>query len=549
MSQRARLLLIVALAVLPLAAFSALEIWQELREGERQIAEDRVQLARALALAVETFIDGHLSTARSVVLHPAVMAARPSHELDALVKRTVADNPQWGGLGIYGLDGRSFAGARGAGQLYIGDRPFFREALASGQPVVGDAVIGRITGKVTVVVAVPFSNASGELAGVAAVPLPTDRFRSGLTLKLGRAPARLTVIDREAQVFIGVDAEAPEKLARLHGPEVSAVLDGETGSAVVQRAGGPTLVAYAPIADFGFGAIVSEPAETAFAAARHEARQRTVVLAAIVVMIGLLAWGFGGRVTKLYQRALDARSEAERLAGELRHAVTTRDDFLASAAHDLRNPLSAIRGSADLVQRMLERGEAQPERLAAAVAHIQSASRRIAGMLDAFLDLAQLQLGRPLELRKELQDVAALAREVVAQAQQASARHRIRLSAPPELMAVVDGPRLQRVMDNLVANAVKYSPEGGEIAVEARDEGAELVLSVRDRGIGIPPSEIEAVFERFRRGSNVAGRFGGTGIGLAGARQIVEQHGGSVQVTSALGSGSTFTVRLPTGRP
>ena len=149
MSQRARLLVIVALAVLPLVAFSALEIRQELRESERRIAEERVQLARALALAVETFIDGHLSTVRGVVLHPAVMAARPSHELDMLVKRMVAQNPQWAGLGIYCVDGRSLAGTRGAGAVFIGDRPFFREALASGQPVVGDAVIGRINGEVT----------------------------------------------------------------------------------------------------------------------------------------------------------------------------------------------------------------------------------------------------------------------------------------------------------------------------------------------------------------------------------------------------------------
>ena len=150
---------------------------------------------------------------------------------------------------------------------------------------------------------------------------------------------------------------------------------------------------------------------------------------------------------------------------------------------------------------------------------------------------------------KELQDVAALAREAVLQAQHASTRHRLRLDAPAELMALVDGPRLQRVLDNLLANALKYSPEGGDIDVALRDEGAAFALSVRDPGIGIPPSEIDAVFERFRRGSNVAGRFSGTGIGLAGVRQIVEQHGGSVEVTSSLGSGSTFTVRLPTGRP
>jgi signal transduction histidine kinase len=116
-------------------------------------------------------------------------------------------------------------------------------------------------------------------------------------------------------------------------------------------------------------------------------------------------------------------------------------------------------------------------------------------------------------------------------------------------MAVVDGPRLQRVMDNLVGNAVKYSPEGGDVDVALAEEADRMVFTVRDRGIGIPPSEVEAVFERFRRGSNVAGRFSGTGIGLAGARRIIEQHGGSVEVKSALGSGSTFIVRLPTGRP
>lgn len=547
MSQRARLLFIVALAMLPLAAFSALEIWLEVRESERVIAEDRVQLARALAFAVDAFIDGHLSTVKAALLHPAVTAARPSRQLDELVKQVVSDNPQWSGLGIYGADGRAIAGTLGA--VFLGDRPYFREALATGRTVVGDAVIGRVSGKVSIVLAVPFGGADGGRAAVAIVPLPADRFRAGLGEKLGHALSRLTVVDREAQVFIGADGETLTKLVRLHGPVVQAVLSGETGSMVVANAEGASLAAYAPISDYGFGALIAEPTATAFAAAYREARQRSAVLAAIVATIGALAWAFGARLTKLYQRALDARGEAERLSGELRNALATRDDFLASAAHDLRNPLSAIRGAADLVERMLERGDNARERLQAAITHIQSASRRIAGMLDGFLDLAQLQLGRPLELRKELQDVAALAREAVQQAQQASARHRLRLSAPDELMAVVDGARLQRMLDNLLANAMKYSPEGGEIDVELRDEGAALALRVRDTGIGIPPSEIEAVFERFRRGSNVAGRFSGTGIGLAGARQIVEQHAGSVEVTSALGRGSTFTVRLPTGRP
>lgn len=546
MSQRARLLIVVALAVLPLAAFSALDIWQQLRETERRVAEERVQLVRALAFAVQASIDGHLSTMRSVALHPAVSAARPTPQLEALLKRVAAANPQWAGLGIIGPDGYTISGALGPRGVFLGDRPYYREAIGTGRPVVSNAVVGRITGKVTVVLAVPFATDGGARA-VLAVPLPTDRFRAGLATLLGRVPARLTVVDRDGQVFIGANGDG--QLLHAQGPAVEAVLAGATGSEVVVHGGRPTLVAYAPVADYGFGAMVGEPTATAFAAARAEAWQRSAVLGAIILTIGVLAWAMGGRLSRLYQRALDARGEAERLAGELRHAVSTRDDFLASAAHDLRNPLAAIRGAADLLERTLERGDVPRERLEASIAHIQTASRRIAAMLDGFLDLAQLQLGRPLELRKELQDVAALLREVIAQCQQASPRHRIRLAAPPELMAVVDGSRLQRVMDNLLGNAIKYSPEPGDVDVALREEGTDLVFSVRDRGIGIPASEIEAVFERFRRGSNVAGRFSGTGIGLAGARQIVEQHGGSVDVTSALGSGSTFTVRLPTGRP
>jgi signal transduction histidine kinase len=548
MSQRTRLLAVFALAVLPLAALSTLDIVQELRESESRVAEDRVDLARLLAFAAEAFIDGQLASAKVMTLQPAVRSARATSELDTLLRRVADANPLWAGVGIVGPDGASLAGSLGPGTVFVGDRPYFREALATGRPVVSNALVGRRTGRVTVALAVPFTSERGERA-VLTVTLPTDRFRAGLLAKLGRTPARPTVIDREGQIIAGAEAGGEGKLVSVHGPEVSAVLAGETGSEIIERAGVPTLVAYAPVGDYGFGALMAEPVASAFAAARREAWQRTAVLGVILVTIGALAWALGGRLSQLYQRALDARAQAEHLTGELRHALATRDDFLASAAHDLRNPLATVRGAADLLERTFERGEVPRERLAAGLAHIQSASRRIAGMLDAFLDLAQLQLGRPLELRKELQDAAALAREVVAEWQHSSTRHRIRLAAPDELMAVVDGPRLQRVMDNLVGNAVKYSPEGGDVDVDLREETGQIVFSVRDRGIGIPPSEVEAVFERFRRGSNVAGRFSGTGIGLAGARRIVELHGGSVEVKSALGSGSTFTVRLPTARP
>jgi signal transduction histidine kinase len=105
------------------------------------------------------------------------------------------------------------------------------------------------------------------------------------------------------------------------------------------------------------------------------------------------------------------------------------------------------------------------------------------------------------------------------------------------------------VAANLLSNAIKYSPNGGDVRVRLRSEEDEVgrfaVLEVQDRGLGIPEDDLPRIFERFQRGTNVTGRIAGTGIGLAGAKQIVEQHGGGISVWSREGEGSTFTVRLP----
>jgi signal transduction histidine kinase len=160
-----------------------------------------------------------------------------------------------------------------------------------------------------------------------------------------------------------------------------------------------------------------------------------------------------------------------------------------------------------------------------------------------------VQPGLALELDRRPTDLVALTRQVVGEIPQGSAGgHEIVVeAAEPELVGEWDATRIERVLSNLVGNALKYSPSGGRIrlGLERDVATAEAVLRVEDAGMGIPKDELPRVFDRFYRGRNVVGKIPGTGIGLAGVRLIVEQHGGRVSVESTEGVGTTFTVRLP----
>jgi signal transduction histidine kinase len=237
-----------------------------------------------------------------------------------------------------------------------------------------------------------------------------------------------------------------------------------------------------------------------------------------------------------------------RLHSRLQETLRTREAFLASLVHDLKTPLAASMGYAQLVQREAAKvgRPATARRLAEWAAIIEASTARAATLLDELLDIARLEAGRPLDLERRPADLVALAEHAAAEHRRGTERHRITVDAPaPELVGEWDAARLARVLDNLLGNAVKYSPAGGEVAVRVAREGAWAVLTVTDEGLGIPAADRARIFERFHRGRNVQGQVAGAGVGLAGARQIVEQHGGSIGVQSREGAGSTFTVRLP----
>src|SRR5579872_3036509 len=230
-----------------------------------------------------------------------------------------------------------------------------------------------------------------------------------------------------------------------------------------------------------------------------------------------------------------------------------KENFLAAAAHDLKTPLTTIKGLAQVLQRRLAQPEASNrEQLVDGLARIEQRANRMARMIDDLLDLSRLQMGEILHLDRAPVELVGLVSHCIAEQAELSETRQIELRAlVPGVTGRWDAGRLERVFANLLSNATKYSSDDSAITVTIWEEdrqGTTLAcVSVQDRGIGIPSEDLPRLFERFHRGRNVGSDTLGSGLGLAGARQIVELHGGMIDVVSEEGAGSTFTVCLPVG--
>jgi PAS domain S-box-containing protein len=222
-------------------------------------------------------------------------------------------------------------------------------------------------------------------------------------------------------------------------------------------------------------------------------------------------------------------------------------DFVFTAAHDLKNPLTSIKGFTQLLERRLARnGVLTAENSLRDLERIDGTVGKMSDLIGELLDTARLEMGEALDLHPEQADLVQIARHAVEHLVDTAAPDQIQLRTQQDsIVGLWDPPRLERVLTNLLTNAIKYSSEDSAISVSLAAEDGTAVVTVSDRGIGIPANDLPFIFDRFYRGSNVPQETAGAGIGLAGVRRIVEQHGGTITAESVEGQGSTFTVRLP----
>jgi signal transduction histidine kinase len=279
---------------------------------------------------------------------------------------------------------------------------------------------------------------------------------------------------------------------------------------------------------------------------------------AMMVSLAVVVWRAALVSNRLHQEQERARRQAgeeaelqrrlatenARLAHAAERAAREREDVLAIVSHDLKNPLATVRLSAAVLHQKLARlpgGDSLTGRVAA----MDRAAVLMLGLISRLLDAARLDAGQPLAVEPRPEPVGELIGEALALIEPQASRAELRLEShlPPGLLAQCDRERVLQVLANLLGNAVKFTPSGGTVTVEATSEDGEVRVAVRDTGPGIPEDERPRLFQRHWQSRETAAR--GSGLGLYIAKGLVEAHGGRLWVESTVGAGSTFTFTLP----
>ncbi|MGO0122104.1 sensor histidine kinase [Desulfothermobacter acidiphilus] len=233
-------------------------------------------------------------------------------------------------------------------------------------------------------------------------------------------------------------------------------------------------------------------------------------------------------------------AELEKHLKKLQRMDTARRDFVAAVSHELRTPLSIIQGYTEAILD----GMTNPEETKQYLQAVHEEAERLKRLTDELLDLRRLETG-VMELQRELVDLAEIAEQVASRFRR-NQNHSFKVDIHPVPPIWGDADRLRQVVINLLDNAFRFTPPGGEVSLSLQPVDKGALLMVKDNGPGIPPEELPFIWEKFYRGDKSRTRStGGSGLGLALVKQIVELHGGKVEAESQLGKGSFFRVFVP----
>jgi two-component system, sensor histidine kinase and response regulator len=443
-------------------------------------------------------------------------------DVDGRVLAAVPDAPSLLGSNVASTDW--YTAVTRAGRLHV-SAAFVDQSLGAPQRVVAvGAPVGAhnppgTDSQVIGVVAVEYS--------LATIQSFTDDFAKSNDLSL-------TVTDQRGVVVAAPGTASSGLTSQSTDPVVTAALHGQNGVVDRDTASGRQVSGFAPLPSLGWTLTADIPASTAYAQA-NDLRNAVLVITLVfglllVAGLWLLNW---------------ALREHERQEAELAALEKSKSDFLRLASHEFKQPLTVMKGYLGLVADG-SLGELPPS-AREVMPVLTDAVDGMTELVDQMLEAASLDDSR-MQLRLETTDLRELVSEATRRlAPLAGATHRIVVDAPPApLPLLVDPKRVEMILVNLIGNAIKYSPKGGEIHLELSKDTKTAAVAVSDRGIGIRAEDLPRLFTRFGRVVPPEHRqIPGTGLGLYMARELARKHGGDITAVSEAGTGSTFTLTLP----
>jgi len=600
---RVRLLLLVLLAVIPALGLTLYTNLEERQLRKALVQEHALRLSRIVSSDHERLIEDARKLLAALARLPGVREGKRV-ACGTLFADLLTRHSSYANLGVIGADGNVLcSGLPMTGQVYVGDRAYFRRARETRDFAIGDYQIGRITGKATVNFGHPILDNRGPLQVVlfAALDLAwLNELAGRVGLPTG---SMLTVTDRHGTILSRYPDQAkwvgkpmPESLVL----KAIAAQQGNGTSEARSEDGILRLFSFAPFggAPQRANAYVSVgiPTAVAFAGANRILARNLVALGLVAGLALAAAWVGGnlfvvrqiqalvGATKRVAAGELGVRTglpqgqgELSQLAGafdqmaesleraherrlleeELRRknyqleqqnraiqeANRLKTEFVSMVSHELRTPLTSIQGYADLL--LEDEQIAGEERESLTI--VKKNADRLVGLINDLLDLSRMEAGK-IDLQRTNLDLACVIREVAGSLRPLieAKQQRLRLDlgeALPDVWA--DADRVAQILTNLISNAHKYTLEDGSITVTARRDDGFVRVDVSDTGIGLSPEDQAQLFTKFFRAHDRSPQMGGTGLGLVITRLLVELHGGRITVSSAPGEGSTFTFSLP----
>jgi signal transduction histidine kinase len=603
-SLRTRLLLLVLLAVIPALGLTLYTNLEERQLRKAQVQEQAMRLARLVSADHERLIEEARRLLVNLARLPAVRDRDPA-ACNALFADLLTQHSSYANLAAIDADGNVFCSALPmTGQVYAGDRVYFRRALETREFAIGEYQVGRVTRKASVNFGYPVLDDAGHVRAVVVAALDLA-WLNELASQAGLPPgSMLTVIDRNGTILSRYPDNGKWIGQLMPEPLVLKAILTQQGNGTADAPGTdgiPRLFSFAPFGGAAQSAdayvSVGIPATVAFAGVNRILARNLAMLGLVAGLALAAAWVGGnlfivrqiktlvdatkrvaagelgvrtglprgqGEVSQLaaafdqmaesLERAHEQRLQEEELRRKnyqleqqnltIQEANRLKTEFVSMVSHELRTPLTSIQGYAELMLEDKEIGEEHRETLAI----VKKNADRLLGLINDLLDLSRMEAGRlnlhrtSFNLDRLIPEVASSLRPLIE-----AKRQRLQLDLAEALPAVwADQDRVTQILTNLISNAHKYTQADGNIKVAARRDDGFVRVDVSDTGIGLSAEDQAQLFTKFFRAhdrSSQAG--GGTGLGLVICRLLVELQGGQITVSSAPGQGSTFSFTLP----